>query len=172
MNKSQELNGMKSGEMSILKRSVYHRRPVLRPIPTEHNGKQYLTEFRERIERRYVRIFDENLGQVRFFEVTDYIPSKRIQLLRSSRPNTQQTKKVPLSIRDSAKYRTLSNVPMLNDNRTGSHPLQPMESDEYQTMATARYSTKLQPIDSRSYSSETSSIESVDYSGEKFVFLF
>ncbi|CAF4001054.1 unnamed protein product, partial [Rotaria magnacalcarata] len=49
----------------------------------EHNGKQFITEFKERIEHRYVQIFDEYLGQIRVFEVTDYIPTRVIRPMRN-----------------------------------------------------------------------------------------
>jgi hypothetical protein len=45
----------------------------------ERNGKQFLTEFRERAERRYVQCFDESTQQMRFFEVIDYIPCRTIR---------------------------------------------------------------------------------------------
>jgi hypothetical protein len=50
----------------------------------ERNGKQFLTEVKERMERRYVEVFDETTGRMRLFEVTDYIPSRTV---RAMKPN-------------------------------------------------------------------------------------
>ena len=81
------------GEATVIARTVidlnHHRRatkpsyPLSRPSRTvvERNGKQYVTEMKERIERRYVQIFDDNLGRMRLFEVTDYIPTRTIRSL-------------------------------------------------------------------------------------------
>jgi len=52
----------------------------------ERNGKQFLTELNERLEQRYVEVFDETAGRRRLFEVTDYIPSR---IIREIRPNSQ-----------------------------------------------------------------------------------
>ncbi|CAF0865473.1 unnamed protein product [Rotaria sordida] len=62
----------------------------------EHNGKQYLTDLRERIEQRCVEIFDENTGRIRLFEVTDYIPTRIIQTI-SSIPQSQLQRRTPLN---------------------------------------------------------------------------
>lgn len=49
----------------------------------EYHGRKYITEFQERVERRYVQIFDTDLGRMRVFEVTDYVPTKIIKPLRN-----------------------------------------------------------------------------------------
>lgn len=90
------------GEATVIARAVLelnqHRRPTKPTFSrtiVERNGKQYLTEMKERIERRYVQIFDENLGRMRLFEVTDYIPTRTVRPLvkraapRSSTASTQ-----------------------------------------------------------------------------------
>ena len=48
----------------------------------ERNGKQFLYRIKERMERRYVQVFDETRGQMRLFEVTDYIPTRTVRPLR------------------------------------------------------------------------------------------
>ena len=48
----------------------------------ERNGKQFITEMKERMERRHVQVFDETTGQMRLFEVTDYIPSRIVRSMR------------------------------------------------------------------------------------------
>ena len=50
----------------------------------ERNGKQFLAELKERMERRYVEVFDEYTGQMRLFEVTDYIPSRSVRSIKKS----------------------------------------------------------------------------------------
>lgn len=76
------------GDATVIARTVIdfnsQRRAPKQLFPSsrtivERNGKQFRTEIKERIERRYVQIFDENLGRMRFFEVTDYIPTRIIQ---------------------------------------------------------------------------------------------
>ena len=52
----------------------------------ERNGKQFVTEFKERMERRHVQVFDETTGRMRLFEVVDYIPSR---VVRSAKSNPQ-----------------------------------------------------------------------------------
>ena len=53
-----------------------------RPTIVEHRGQQFLSEYRERLERRYVQVYDESVGRMRFFEVTDYIPSRTVRPVR------------------------------------------------------------------------------------------
>jgi hypothetical protein len=48
----------------------------------ERNGKRFLIEHRERIEQRYVQIYDDTTRQMRLFEVTDVIP---IRIVRSTK---------------------------------------------------------------------------------------
>jgi hypothetical protein len=50
----------------------------------ERNGKQFFTELNERMERRYVQVFDEMTGRMRLFEVTDYIPSRIVRPMRAN----------------------------------------------------------------------------------------
>ncbi|CAF2794804.1 unnamed protein product [Rotaria sp. Silwood2] len=66
----------------------------LRPNRTiiEYNGKQFLTELRERMEQRFVEIFDEYTGQMRLFEVTDYIPTRIIRSI-TGKPQSQIQRK-------------------------------------------------------------------------------
>lgn len=52
----------------------------------ERNGKQFVTELKERMERRHVQVFDETTGRMRLFEVLDYIPSR---VVRSAKNNPQ-----------------------------------------------------------------------------------
>ena len=79
----------------VISRSVMNLRDQRRlrnrqPLPSarshraivERNGKQFLTEYRERAEKRYVQCFDETTGQLRLFEVVDYIPSRVVQPMR------------------------------------------------------------------------------------------
>jgi hypothetical protein len=54
-----------------------HTRP--QPTIVEHQGKQFVSEYRERLERRSVQVFDESVGRMRYFEVTDYIPSRTVR---------------------------------------------------------------------------------------------
>lgn len=71
-----------------------------RPTIVEHRGKQFLSEYRERIERRYVQVFDESVGRMRFFEVTDFIPSQTVRPMRQSnqrRTNSVMPTKTPAS---------------------------------------------------------------------------
>jgi hypothetical protein len=67
--------------------NLNHRSSSFRPNRTivERNGKQFVTEFKERMERRYVQVFDETTGRMRLFEVTDFIPSKTIRSIRNHR---------------------------------------------------------------------------------------
>ena len=51
----------------------------------ERNGKQFLAEYKERMERRYVQVFDESMGRTRLFEVTDIIPTKTVRSLNNPR---------------------------------------------------------------------------------------
>lgn len=84
----------------------------------EYNGKQFRTEYKERIERRYVQIFDQSTGRVRLFEVTDYVPTKIVRSIRhKSHPHLQnkslsypQTITYP-SNQGSANSTTLNNRP-------------------------------------------------------------
>ncbi|UJR10452.1 hypothetical protein I4U23_014656 [Adineta vaga] len=55
-----------------------------RPTIVERNGKQFVTQTKERLERRYVQIFDEMTGGMRLFEVTDYIPTRTVTSVRNS----------------------------------------------------------------------------------------
>jgi hypothetical protein len=50
----------------------------------ERNGKKFLTELKERMERRYVQVFDENRGYMRLFEVTDYIPTRTVRSMKNN----------------------------------------------------------------------------------------
>ncbi|CAF1181663.1 unnamed protein product [Adineta steineri] len=89
-------NQTMTSEPTIIRRSIIdlnkHRRlnnnqltsyPPNRSV-IERNGKQFLTELRERLERRYVQIFDESTGQMRLFEVTDYIPTRTVKSVTNS----------------------------------------------------------------------------------------
>ena len=85
-----------SNDPVIIRRSVVnlnkHRRTndnqlatyTSRPTIIERNGKQFVTEVKERMERRYVQIFDDATGQMRLFEVTDYIPTRTVTSVRNS----------------------------------------------------------------------------------------
>jgi hypothetical protein len=80
-----------NSEAAVISRSVInpndHRRTrshfssSFRPFRTivERNGKQFLVEFKERTERRYVQCIDETTHQMRFFEVIDCIPCRIIR---------------------------------------------------------------------------------------------
>ena len=68
------------------------------PVPSrssstiiEHHGKQFLTELKERTERRYVQYFDEETHQMRFFEVTDSIPYRVIRPLNQNIQSRSQS---------------------------------------------------------------------------------
>jgi len=79
------------GDAVVISRSVInqndqqrtrnHFSSSFRPFYTtvEHNGKQFLVESKERIERRYVQCIDETTHQIRSFEVIDYVPYKIIR---------------------------------------------------------------------------------------------
>ncbi len=83
-----------SKDASIIYRSVtnlnHHRRTNNHQLSSfgpsrsivERNGKQFITEMKERMERRHVQVFDETTGQMRLFEVTDYIPSRIVRSMR------------------------------------------------------------------------------------------
>ncbi|CAF4364040.1 unnamed protein product, partial [Rotaria sordida] len=45
----------------------------------EHNGKQFVVEFTQRTERRFVQFMDDKTHQMRLFEVIDCIPSTIIR---------------------------------------------------------------------------------------------
>lgn len=55
--------------------------PSFQPMRTivERNGQQFVVEFKERIEQRYVQCIDENTNKKRYFEVTDCIPYRIIR---------------------------------------------------------------------------------------------
>jgi hypothetical protein len=93
-----------------------HHLASLRPSRTivERNGKQFLTEFKERMERRYVQISDENTGRLRLFEVTDYIPSKTV---RSVRYNSQFPLQNGTSRNSFQSHQRLA-LPSISNNRT------------------------------------------------------
>lgn len=57
----------------------------------EHHGKQFLTELRERTERRYVQYYDEETHQMRFFEVIDSIPYRVIRPLNQNIQSRSQS---------------------------------------------------------------------------------
>ncbi len=57
--------------------------PPTRSI-VERNGKKFLSELKERMERRYVQVFDENRGYMRLFEVTDYIPTRTVRSVNNN----------------------------------------------------------------------------------------
>jgi len=61
-----------------------HFSSSFRPFSTiiERNGEQFLVEFKERTERRYVEYIDETTHQKRVFEVTDCIPYRTIRPYR------------------------------------------------------------------------------------------
>jgi hypothetical protein len=61
----------------------------------ERNGKQFVTEMKERIERRHVQVLDETTGQIRLFEVTDYIPSRIVRSMRIHPQNGTSWNSVP-----------------------------------------------------------------------------
>ncbi|CAF2528806.1 unnamed protein product [Rotaria sp. Silwood2] len=48
----------------------------------EHNGKQFIVEFAQRAECRYVQYMDEKTNQMRYFEVVDCMPSTIIRPYR------------------------------------------------------------------------------------------
>ena len=48
----------------------------------ERNGKKFVVELQERMERRYVQVYDEAAGRMRLFEVIDYIPTRTVRPLR------------------------------------------------------------------------------------------
>ena len=87
-----------NGDARIVYRSVtnlnHHRRMDNRQLSSfepqssivERNGKQFVTEIKQRMERRHVQIFDETTGRMRLFEVLDYIPSR---VVRSAKSNPQ-----------------------------------------------------------------------------------
>ncbi|CAF3686333.1 unnamed protein product, partial [Adineta steineri] len=58
-----------------------HSSSSLRRPPTlvKRNGKQFIIEFKERTERRYVQYNDDQTHQKRIFEVTDCIPYRTIK---------------------------------------------------------------------------------------------
>jgi hypothetical protein len=51
-------------------------------IVVEHNGKQFLVEFKERTELRYVQFIDEITHQMKCFEVIDCIPCRIVRPYR------------------------------------------------------------------------------------------
>ena len=61
----------------------------------EHNGKRFLTELNHRMERRYVQVYDDKINQMRFFEVTDFIPCRTIRSFRVH-PQTNGFSRQPL----------------------------------------------------------------------------
>lgn len=85
-----------TGDARIVYRSVtnlnHHRRIDNRQLSSfepqrsivERNGKQFVTEIKQRMERRHVQIFDETTGRVRLFEVLDYIPSRVVRSAKST----------------------------------------------------------------------------------------
>ncbi len=83
----------------------------------ERNGKQFLTETKERMERRYVQVFDETTGQMRLFEVTDYIPSRTV---RSIRANPQFQSQNGFSRNPLPSRFPLNNRPPMPNNRLDS----------------------------------------------------
>ncbi|CAF3391409.1 unnamed protein product [Rotaria sp. Silwood1] len=80
----------------------------------EHNGKQFLTELRARMERRYVEVFDQYEGRMRLFEVTDYIPTRIIREIRST-PASQSQRRAPTN-------RLLPNFPSSQNSRRLTMP--------------------------------------------------
>jgi hypothetical protein len=95
-----------NGDAIVISRSVIntngHRRRNLSSSPfrpsltiVERNGKQFLIEFRERTERRYVQCFDESTQQMRFFEVNDYIPYRIIRPYKHKYQYLSQNNIVP-----------------------------------------------------------------------------
>ena len=60
----------------------------------ERNGKQFLIEFKERMERRHVQVFDETMGKMRLFEVVDFIPSRTVRSIKAN-PQFQAPNHVP-----------------------------------------------------------------------------
>lgn len=61
----------------------------------ERNGKQFVTELKERMERRHVQVFDPTTGQMRLFEVTDYIPSRTVRSIRIHPENNVSSNSLP-----------------------------------------------------------------------------
>jgi hypothetical protein len=61
----------------------------------EHNGKQFVMELKERMERRRIQVFDETTGQMRLFEVTDYIPTRTVRSMRIHPQNGTSWNSVP-----------------------------------------------------------------------------
>ena len=79
-----------SGDVVVLSRSIIHPNDYrhtrnsfssFQPFSTivEHNGKQFLVEFKKRTERRYIQYFDPTIQQMRYFEAIDHIPYRTIQ---------------------------------------------------------------------------------------------
>ncbi|CAF1462653.1 unnamed protein product [Adineta ricciae] len=107
-------NQTMSNDPVIIRRSVVnlnkHRRTddnqlatyASRPTIIERNGKQFVTEVKERMERRYVQIFDEATGQMRLFEVTDYIPTRTVTSVRNS-PQRSFSTRSPFNQRPSSR---------------------------------------------------------------------
>jgi len=93
-----------------------HFSSSFRPFNTivERNGEQFLVEFKERTERRYVQYIDETTHQKRVFEVTDCIPYRTI------RP-----------YRDKSQYLSQNDIvrpPILDDHPKSVAPANPIDN--------------------------------------------
>lgn len=102
------------------------------PVPSrssstiiEHHGKQFLTELKERTERRYVQYFDEETHQMRFFEVTDSIPYRVIRPLHQDiQSRSQSVSMLPPQSNQRAIHASSSTDqlnPQLNLSRNSHH---------------------------------------------------
>jgi hypothetical protein len=113
------------------RRSKNHRFSSSRPFRTivERNGKQFLVEFKERTERRYVQCIDETTHQTRSFEVIDRIPYRIIRPYKNksqslSQKDTSQNTFVPKFRLN--QYPALP--PVLNDGSKTVAPANPIEN--------------------------------------------
>jgi len=93
-----------------------HFSSSFRPFCTivERNGQQFLAEFQERIERRYVQCIDETTHQKRLFEVIDCIPYRTVRPYKHKSQYLSQndiSQSAFFPIRRSNQRRTLSPIP-------------------------------------------------------------
>ena len=97
-----KLHQTKNGDAVVISRAVVNANDYQRPrnnrsssvqpfrTTVERNGKQFLVDFNERTELRFVQYVDEITHQARFFEVIDHIPCRVIRPYKYKSQSTLQ----------------------------------------------------------------------------------
>jgi len=116
----------------------------------ERNGQQFLVEFEERIEKRYVKCLDETTQKTRLFEVIDRIPCRTIRpysrnslssdFKSDQRSAFSQVRRDPISVPQKSNHKSTSTSMFHPPTNFASAP-SPMQSEQQSKQNTPSHSS-------------------------------